>query len=201
VQERVALSHARPLGERWVLAATTEGARLSADADSVAAGTPRSTFRAQAALDVGRELSGSPATSLNTSLRTSFRIGATTRVLVVSRPAPRAPLPGGGSRRLFWDPRLVLAAGPYAQLVHASTGSWTTTARLVPGVAVIDERGAAGTEFVPHLAAEAGLRWDRPRVSAALDLFYGQGQFDGYRAYGARLSVSARDLSSPAGRP
>jgi hypothetical protein len=95
----------------------------------------------------------------------------------------------------------VVAAAPYAQLVVDLTSSLRATARIAPGVALIQERGATGSEVVPHLAGEAGLRRDAGRLSAAVDLFYSQGQFDGYRAYGARLSLSAAGFGGSAVRP
>ncbi|MGE0160222.1 MAG: tetratricopeptide repeat protein [Gemmatimonadales bacterium] len=186
-QQRVALTHARPLGDRWRLAASLEGARLAADADSVLAGTPASTYRAQAALDLGLGLS--PV----------LVVGATARSVTFSDAAPRAALPGGGSRRLFWDPRLVVAAGPYAQMSLDLTSAWIATARVSPGVAWIEERDRGSPDVVPQVAAEAGLRGQSGRWTAALDLFYSQGRFDGYRAYGARLTLGALTAGSASG--
>jgi hypothetical protein len=90
--------------------------------------------------------------------------------------------------------------GPYAQLARDLSSSWRLTGRVGPGVAYIDERGPSGSAWVPHLGAEAGLRREGARFWTALDLFYYQGQFDGYRTYGARLTLSARDYSSLVGR-
>jgi hypothetical protein len=193
-QQRVALTHVRPLGsagepERWRGAALIEGARLAADAVFVAPASPRSTHRLQASLDIARLLTP------------SITLGALARGLSITRAAPRTPLPGGGTARLFWDPELVVAAAPYAQLGVDLTGSWRATARIATGVALIQERQATGSDVVPHLAAEAGVRREAGRLSAALDLFYSQGQFDGYRAYGARLSLSAAGFGGSAGRP
>jgi thioredoxin-like negative regulator of GroEL len=188
VQERVALSHTRALGEYWSLAATVEDARLSTDAGSAPSMTPSVTHRAQAAVDIGRTLS------------TSFTAGAMARSVVLTRPAPRTTLPGGGSARLFWDPNLVVSFAPYAQLTRAVAEDWQLRGRLAPGLAWIDERGPGASDLVPHIAAEAGVRRASERLSATLDLFYSQGQFDGYRAYGARISLSARDVGSAGGR-
>jgi hypothetical protein len=69
---------------------------------------------------------------------------------------------------------------------------WTVNARLGSGMARLDERGATGTQFVPHLSAEAGLAREGERYRAAFDLFCFQGRFDGYRAYGMSLALSAR---------
>jgi tetratricopeptide (TPR) repeat protein len=186
VQDRVSISHARPLGERWSLSATVDGAWLSADPDSVT-GASAGVGRAQGALTLGRALSP------------SLTLGVTTRAVTFSRAAPVTTLPGGGSRRLFWDPSLVVAAGPYARLTRNLSADWSVTGTLGPGIAFIDERGGVGTDLVPHVSAEAGLRREGARYWTAFDVFYYQGQFDGYRTYGARLTLSARDFSSLGG--
>lgn len=183
VQDRVSVSHARPLGERWSLSATLDGAWLRADPDSLA-GAAQGVGRAQASLAVGRALS--PA----------LTVGLTSRALTFTRAAPVTTLPGGSSRRLFWDPSLVLSAGPYARLTRNLSASWRLSGTLGPGIALIDERGTAGTDLVPHISAEAGVRREGARYWTAFDVFYYQGQFDGYRTYGARLTLSARDFSS-----
>ncbi len=189
VQDRFLLSHARPLGETWSVSAVLDGAWLRADPDSVSSGTGTGTGRLQGALNLGRALSP------------TWTLGLTGGSLVFTGAAPVTTLPGGGTRRLFWDPRLVVSAGPYAQLTRDLSTYWKVTGRLGPGIALIDERGAAGAVLVPHVSAEAGVRREGARFWTALDLFYYQGQFDGYRTYGARLSVSARDFSSLAPRP
>jgi hypothetical protein len=95
--------------------------------------------------------------------------------------------------RLFWDPRGVFAGGLYAQWDRDLDDSWNLRARLNPSLAFIDERTRRGFQAVPHLSAEAGLSYQTERFRTNLDAFYYQGRFDGYRAYGLRLSVSARD--------
>ncbi|MGD8287609.1 MAG: hypothetical protein PVI31_03160, partial [Gemmatimonadota bacterium] len=75
------------------------------------------------------------------------------------------------------------------------SSTWSMTGSLGPGIAFIDERTAPGWDVVPHVSAEAGLRREGERFWTSLDFFFYQGQFDGYRMYGARLSVSARDWS------
>jgi len=184
VQDHVAVNHARPLGERWTAVGTVDAAWLSANADSVSGGGTPGTARLQGALSIGRTVSP------------SVTLGLATRALSFTRGAPVTALPGGGTLRLFWDPRLVVTAGPYAQLTRDLSPAWKLTGRLGPGVALIDERGGAGSAWVPHVSAEAGLRREGERFWTALDLFYYQGQFDGYRTYGARLTLSARDYSS-----
>ena len=189
VQDRFLLNHARPLGELWSVSAVLDGAWLRADADSVAPGTDTGTGRLQGVLSVGRALSS------------TWTIGLATQSLVFSHAAPVTALPGGGTRRLFWDPSLVVSIGPYAQLTRDLTTYWKVTGRLGPGIALIDERGTPGSDLVPHFSAEAGVRREGSRFWTALDLFYYQGQFDGYRTYGARLTLHARDFSSLVPRP
>ena len=188
VQDRFLLSHARPLGELWSASALLDGAWLRANPDSVSPGTDTGTGRIQGMLSLGRAVSP------------TWTLGLTGGSLVFTGAAPVTALPGGGTRRLFWDPNLVVSIGPYAQLTRDLSTYWKVTGRLGPGVAFIDERGSAGS-LVPHVSAEAGVRREGARFWTAFDLFYYQGQFDGYRTYGARLTVSARDFSSLAPRP
>ncbi len=187
VQDRVSVSHARPLGQRWNMSAALDGAWLSADPDSVAGGASSGVGRAQGSLALGRALSP------------TLTVGITSRALTFTRAAPVTTLPGGGSGRLFWDPSLVISAGPYARLTRDLSANWRLSGTLGPGVALIDERGTTGTDFVPHISAEAGVRREGARYWTAFDVFYYQGQFDGYRTYGARLTLSARDFSSLGG--
>jgi predicted Zn-dependent protease len=184
VQDHVTVSHARRLSESWSLAGVADAAWLRADPDSLAAGSRIETARLQGALSVGRALSA------------TLTLGLATRALTLTAAAPATLLPGSSPRRLFWDPSLVLSAGPYLQLTRDLSRSWKLTGRLVPGLALVDERGAAGTDLIPHASAEAGVRREGARYWTALDLFYYQGQFDGYRTYGARLSLGARDFSA-----
>jgi len=123
----------------------------------------------------------------------------TARAGGLTRAAPVTTLAGGGARRLFWDPSLVMSVAPYAQLTWEVAGDWQVVGRLGPGIAWIQERGAVSLDLVPQLAAEAGVRRETERLSAALDLFYSQAQFDGYRSYGARITVGARDIGRAAG--
>jgi len=183
VQDHVAVAHARRVGERWTVAAAADVAWLTAEQDSVAGPAPTAA-RTQGALTIGRLVS------------TGLTLGLSTRALTVSHPAPVTSLAGGGTLRTFWDPRWVVSTGPYVQLARELSPRWRLTGTLAPGVAFIAERGPVGTEVVPHLSAEAGVRREGARFWTALDLFYSQGQFDGYRTYGARLTLSARDFST-----
>jgi hypothetical protein len=120
----------------------------------------------------------------------STTLGLAAGVLTFLDPAPTVTV-GTGTLRLFWDPRSAFSASPYVRLDREVSPGWYVTGRLAPGVAILDERASAGAQVVPQIGAEAGVRRDGTRVRAALDLFYYQGQFDGYRTYGARVSLGA----------
>jgi hypothetical protein len=115
-------------------------------------------------------------------------LGVNARALTYSEPSP--VLDG---IRLFWDPNALISGGVYAQWEKSLTERWNFKARLNPSFAFIDERTAKGFEVVPHFSTEAGLSYSGSRFRTTMDAFYYQGRFDRYRAYGVRLSVSARD--------
>jgi hypothetical protein len=78
---------------------------------------------------------------------------------------------------------------------------WAFRSRINPSFAFIDERTRRGFQNVPHFSAEAGFSHVGDRFQAALDGFYYQGRFDGYRAYGLRLSFSLRGWFRKGGSP
>lgn len=128
----------------------------------------------------------------------AFALGRRTSTALTLGLAGRAlgysgSVPDVGGRPLLWDPELVFSAGPYAQWTSRIGAAWEFDGRLAPGVALIDEGDAAGRQTVPHFSAEGGVRYRGRRFWTALDLFYFQGKFDGYRSWGARLSLSVRD--------
>jgi tetratricopeptide (TPR) repeat protein len=183
VQDHVAVSHARPLGERWTLAATAEGARLRSDLDTIPNAANESTARLQAGLSVGR------------AMTQTLTLGLSARAMGYTSSGPVVTDSSSVQRRLFWDPRMALSTGPFARISSDLSDRWRLTGSLAPGIAFLDERGSTGWDVVPHVSAEAGVRREGERFWTALDLFFYQGQFDGYRMYGARLSLSARDWS------
>lgn len=185
VQDHVAMSHARPLSERWTLSALAEAAWLRTDLDTIANASHESTARLQSTVSLGRAMSQ------------TLTLGLTARAMGYTSSGP--VVTDSVTHRLFWDPRLALSAGPFVRVGHDLSEQWKVTGSLAPGVAFLDERGRTGWDVVPHLSAEAGLRREGERFWTALDLFFYQGQFDGYRMYGARFSVSARDWSSLGG--
>lgn len=157
----------------WSVWAESQATRLTPEAVSGAA----SSTRLQGSLSVGRQVA--PWLSL----------GVATSVMGYTDAAPEA-----GGRSIFWDPRLVVSLGPYAALRREWSERWDLTARVAPGLAFIEERRFPGTERVPQFSAESGIRHRGDRLWTALDLFLVQGKFDGYRAWGARLSLSLRSL-------
>lgn len=173
VQDNLRVTLSGPLTPAWSLWAESQAAWLDPRGVAGAAGTTR----LQGSLSLGRQMT--PWLSL----------GVGSSVLGYSEAAPEA-----GGRPLFWDPLLVVSVGPYAALNRQVDEAWDLTGRVAPGVAFIEERRFPGTESVPQFTAEAGIRHRGDRVWSALDLFMVQGKFDGYRAWGARLSVSLRSL-------
>jgi hypothetical protein len=123
-------------------------------------------------------------------------VGLNTRALTYTRPAPLVD-----GVRLFWDPRGVVASGLFAQWARELRDDWSLSTRVNPSLAFIDERKGAGYELVPHFSAEAGLFHRGRRFISSMDAFYYQGRFDGYRAYGVRLSISARNWFGKRGTP
>jgi hypothetical protein len=170
-QDRLQLSHTEPLGERWVAGATAEVASL----DHVeVAGAERNT-RLQAALSAGRILSP------------ELTLGIATRALHYRDAAPDA-----AGFPLYWDPDASISVGPYLQWVRPLSTWWELDARLNPGVAWINERPTTEGEVVPDLSARVGFRREGAKYRTAIEFFYGQGRFTGYRSYGVNVSLGAR---------
>lgn len=175
IERRVAVSHAHPLADRWILSTSVEGASLEA---APAMGTDAGV-RWQGSLSVGRVVTPSVTVGLSTGA-TGF-----------TRPAPR---PSGS--RLYWDPRSALSFGPYARVTHAIDDRWSVSGAFQTGLARLHERSPFDASLVPHLSAEGGVAREGGRYRAAMDAFFLQGRFDGYRAYGLTLSFGARTGAS-----
>ncbi len=171
VQDRFSASHNQPLGQSWSFAVTGEAASLD---HTGVAGADRN-LRIQGGLSVGRAMSR------------TLSLGVSARALTYTDAAPNA-----GGFPLYWDPNSSISVGPYAEYLKPFSTYWEFLARLNPGLAFIDERGASGGEGVPDLSGTVGLAREGGRYRTAVRLFYGQGRFDGYRSYGMDLSFSAR---------
>jgi tetratricopeptide (TPR) repeat protein len=170
-QDEVTVSHAQPLGERWSAAATAQAASLD-----------------HHGLDADRNLRLSGGASVGRGVASGLVVGVAARALRYMDAAPDAT-----GVALYWDPELSLSVGPYAQYSRALGTWWEMSARLNPGVGWIEERGGAlGAQTVPDLSATLGLAREGARYRSALELFYGQGRFSGYRSFGASLSFSVR---------
>jgi hypothetical protein len=117
-------------------------------------------------------------------VRPWLAVGASGQFLSLRDPAPLF-----AGRPLYWDPSLAVGASPLVQLQQPLGSDWMLSSRLAPGFAYLEERRTPGGRTVPNLAGELGLRWDGEKAWAGLDLFYGQGQFDGYASWGARLTL------------
>jgi tetratricopeptide (TPR) repeat protein len=188
VHDRLSLTHARRLGARWSLSASFDAARLQAEGGGATVSLEASE-RVEVTLSAGRAMSE------------SLSLGLATRALTFLDAAPLALPAGASARPLFWDPNWSISTGPYARVDRELGPSWHLVGRLNPGLALVDERRSArdGIQVVPHASLEAGLRHEGRRLSTSFELFYYQGQFDGYRSYGARVRVGARDLSLGSG--
>ena len=170
-QDRLQASHTEPLGERWVTGVTAEVASI----DHVdIAGAARNT-RLQGALSVGRILSR------------QLTLGVSARALHYRDAAPAA-----AGFPLYWDPDANLSVGPYLQWTRPLSTWWEMDARLTPGVAWINERATTDVEVVPDLSARVGVRREGAKYRTAVEFFYGQGRFTGYRSYGVNVSFGAR---------
>jgi tetratricopeptide (TPR) repeat protein len=173
VQDRLTTNLARRFAERWSLSLAGDVGWISSSESSANGGN--GSLRLEGGLSLGRSMSD------------RLTLGLNARALTYSDPAPVVD-----GVRLFWDPRGVAAGGLFAQWARELRDDWGLSARVNPSLAFIDERMGAGYELVPHVSAEAGLSHRGRRFFSALDAFYYQGRFDGYRAYGLRLSISAR---------
>ncbi len=172
IQDRVTANLARTLSPRWSLSVAGDAAWL----DARAVADTRGSLRLESAIGLGRALTD------------DLTLGVNARALTYTTASPLV-----NGLRLFWDPRSVVAGGIYAQWDHELTEPWQLSIRMNPSLAFIDERTQRGIQGVPHVSAEAGLSHLGRRFRTSLDAFYYQGRFDGYRAYGLRVSFSARD--------
>jgi tetratricopeptide (TPR) repeat protein len=180
--DRLTLAAARRLRGRWSLAVSGDAALLRAP-DAAAWPSAGTNLRLEGGLSLGRAFSD------------AWTVGVSGRALTYTDPAPLSD-----GRRLFWDPEAVFALGVYGQWIRSLGSTWEMSGRLAPSLALIAERSGDGFDRVPHLSAEGGLTRRFGGVRTKLDVFYSQGRFDGYRAYGARLGVSTAEHFGGGGR-
>jgi Flp pilus assembly protein TadD len=188
-QDRVTVNAARSLGERWSLSLAGDAAWLSSTPPGGQGedGTLRpedGSLRLEAGASLGRAFSD------------EVILGVNARAVGYSAPSPLVD-----DLRLFWDPEAVFSWGIYGQLDTDLSDAIELRARVNPSIALINERTIEGFQAVPHLSAEAGVSHQTDRFRTSLDAFYYQGRFDGYKAYGLRLSVSARNWLRKGGGP
>jgi thioredoxin-like negative regulator of GroEL len=174
VQDRVQGSLVRQLTDRWGISMAADATRFSAHAPEFEEAEP--SYRFEMGINLGRSLSD------------ALVLGTNLRALTYSAPAPAV-----GGARLFWDPQALISTGLYARFDRDVKENWRVRAVVNPSMAFIDERTSPGFESVPHFSAEAGISHLGERFRTTLDAFFYQGRFDGYRAYGLRFSVSAKD--------
>ncbi len=173
-QDRLSATLSRGFGPRWSVFVAADATRISTRASGDTAASH--SLRLENSVSLGRSLSD------------ALVLGFNARALTFTRPSP-AP----NDIRLFWDPRGMAAGGIYARMERPLGDEWRWNLRVNPGMAYIDERRGAGSSFVPHFSSEGGLAYLGQRFRTSVDLFYYQGRFDGYRAYGMRISISAND--------
>jgi hypothetical protein len=173
-QDRFQATLGRRLGARWSLSVAGDASRISASASGTSDAS--TTLRLESGVSLGKSLSN------------ALVIGVNGRGMLFTRASPVVD-----GVRLFWDPRSVMAGGVYGYLEEEVTDRWTVTARLNPGIAFLRERTGAGSGTVAHLSAETGFSHRGDQLRTNLDLFFHQGRFDGYRAFGMRLSLQAAD--------
>lgn len=179
---RLTVNATRRLSGPWSLTLSGDAARLGAP-DAAAWPTGHASLRLEGDVSVGRALSD------------ALTVGGTGSALTYTDSASVA-----AGRRLFWDPKAVLALGLYAQWARSLGDNWGLNGRFAPGLAFIDERTRVGFDRVLHASAEGGVTYQAEGMSTKLDLFYGQGRFNGYRDYGARVAVSATGLLGGGGQ-
>ncbi len=174
VQDRLQTSLVRQITPRWGITLAGDAARLNTHG-SLFSGSDAS-FRLETGISLGR------------SFTDELVLGTNLRALTYTDPAPME-----GGNRLFWDPEALVATGLYARWDGELKENWRIRAMVNPSMAFIDERTSPRFESVPHFSAEAGVSHDGGGFRTSLDAFFYQGRFDGYRAYGVRLSVSAKE--------
>lgn len=172
VQDRLTATFAREFGGRWSLSVAADATRVKTGRGPWGDGGDGS-FRAESGVSLGR------------SVLPGLTMGVNARVLTYTAASPRVE-----DLALFWDPRGLASGGLFAQWRGEFSGAWELRGRFSPALAFIDERRIEGWERVPHISAEAGVSYRGSRLQTNLDGFYYTGRFDGYRAYGARLSFS-----------
>jgi hypothetical protein len=173
-QDRISAALSRGFGPRWSLFVAADATRVHSSATETT--------------DAATSLRISGSVSLGRTVRDGVTLGLNANALTFTRAAP-AP----NDIRLFWDPRGMVAGGLYAQLMQPINENWSWNLRANPGLAFIDERQGVGSSLVPHFSAEGGITHLGNRFRTELSAFYYQGRFDGYNAYGLRISVTARD--------
>ena len=168
-QDRVTASVTHPLNRNWTLSGELGAAHLRA---TELEGTDATT-RLSAGASLGRRMSR------------ELLLGLDVRGLGFTQAAPVL-----GGRPLFWDPAGMVSVGPFARWERGLGGPWSLRSRLGGGVALLNERRTDGWTTSPQLNGELGLGFDGPSIRSSLDLFYLQGQFEGWRAWGLRFQLS-----------
>lgn len=166
--DRLALRAGRALTPAWSLSGDLQVARLTSDVPGIAPST-----RLSVAAGVTREWGP------------GWSWGAQLRALVFTEAAPVS-----AGRPLFWDPEGVIAGGPFVGLHQILSPAWTLRARAGAGAAVMNEARLDDAAWAPQIDLLVGLDYGGVRLRSEAELFYLQGQFQGYRSWGVRFRIA-----------
>ena len=67
---------------------------------------------------------------------------------------------------------------------------WTLRARASAGAAYVNEARLDDASWAPQIDLLLGLDYGGARLRGETDIFYLQGQFQGYRSWGVRFRIS-----------
>ncbi|UCG74828.1 MAG: tetratricopeptide repeat protein [Gemmatimonadota bacterium] len=167
ISDRVTLGAYAPLGERWSLWTSGDGASIR--------GTGADNWRLNGQVLLTRQVSE------------VFSAGVGTSLLGYTEAAP-----GGEVGRLYWDPRLFWATGVVLTARTTSQEGLGAHLQVRPGVAVVDERATEGDGLVPQLGLEGGVDYRFGRSALYLNLRYARGREGGYSSFGLELGATIR---------
>ncbi|MEJ2541158.1 MAG: tetratricopeptide repeat protein [Gemmatimonadota bacterium] len=165
--DRVTVRSRQTLAPGWSLNGDAQLARLSSDRSEL-----EPSFRFSVSAGVARNIA--PGVSW----------GAELRALLFTEAAAFS-----GGRPLFWDPERVVSGGPFLAVRHTLSPTWSLQGRAGAGAAFMNEARIEEPTWAPQLNLELGLEHAGRRVRGRGELFYLQGQFQGYRSWGVRFRL------------
>jgi hypothetical protein len=166
--DRISLRGSRALSPAWSLSGDVQVARLTSGLPEI-----EPTIRFSVAAGLTREWAP------------GLTWGAQLRALLFSGEAPMA-----AGRPLFWDPERMMAAAPFVGVRQILSPEWTLRARASAGAAYMDEARLETAVWAPQIDVLLGLDYGGPGLRSETELFYLQGQFQGYRSWGVRFRIA-----------